>query len=213
MRGIIRGVSILCFVIALAAMASPVQAQKTGDHIVPAIETVCDGDPFSFGLCNAYCEALDCESDTPLGTPRACSRILTNYMKKSDGVLPPCEVTCPCSFTAETLLSDQEILDQTLSGNDAFTGTTTCGAVFYQGNSAESGITGPTGEEGLLYQGANPTADEHGEIYYYFGVQPDSCEVLVELYDIQLQDTRSEMHTLLPGEKAACQAELDLLCP
>ena len=78
---------------------APALAQRTGDHIVPAIEKVCEGDPYNFGLCNAYCEALDCESPTPLGTPRACSNLLRNYRKHSGGVLPPCE--CPCAFDLE----------------------------------------------------------------------------------------------------------------
>jgi hypothetical protein len=80
----------------LAVIATPARAQRTGDHLVPSFETVCDGDPYSFGLCNAYCEALDCESATPLGTPRACSNLLRNYQKKSGGALPPC--SCPCQF-------------------------------------------------------------------------------------------------------------------
>lgn len=81
--------------------ANPAEARKTGDGVVPAIETVCDGDPFNFGLCNAYCEALDCDSDTPLGTPRACANKLKNYLKHSDGALPPCEQSCPCDFDVE----------------------------------------------------------------------------------------------------------------
>jgi hypothetical protein len=80
----------------MAFFAAPAEAQRTGDHIVPSIETVCDGDPFSFGLCNAYCESHDCDSPTPIGTPRACSNILRNYKKKSGGAVPPC--SCPCQF-------------------------------------------------------------------------------------------------------------------
>ena len=88
----------------MAFFATPAEAQRTGDHIVPSIETVCDGDPFNFGLCNAYCEALDCESATPLGTPRACSNLLRNYKKKSGGALPPC--ACPCAFAIQSDLEE-----------------------------------------------------------------------------------------------------------
>lgn len=95
----IRFISIFAL---LLLFSSPLWAQRTGDHIVPAIETVCDGDPFSFGLCNAYCEALDCDSETPLGTPKACANKLKNYVKKSGGALPPCEASCPCEFDVES---------------------------------------------------------------------------------------------------------------
>ena len=45
---------------------SVVFAQVGGDGVTPAVETVCDGlaDEL-FGLCNAYCEAKDCDSDNP----------------------------------------------------------------------------------------------------------------------------------------------------
>ena len=92
----------ISFVATVLFTGGPLWAQ-TGDGQVPAIEDVCDGDPFSFGLCNAYCEALDCDSDTPIGSPRACDRVLNNYMKKSNGEPPPCEqvVECPCEFDLE----------------------------------------------------------------------------------------------------------------
>ena len=38
---------------------------KTPDGVTPAEETVCDGlSGAAFGLCNAYCEAMDCDSDS-----------------------------------------------------------------------------------------------------------------------------------------------------
>lgn len=106
---------IIFLAILLLLFATPAAAQRTGDHIVPAIEKVCDGDPFNFGLCNSYCEALDCDSDTPLGTPQACANKLKNYLKHSDGALPPCEESCPCEFDVEG-----DFADLVVFGNNAF---------------------------------------------------------------------------------------------
>jgi hypothetical protein len=105
-RNIFLNLQYIILATMLIAFAMPVAAQRTGDHIVPAIETVCDDDPFNFGLCNAYCEALDCDSDTPLGTPQACENHLKNYLKHSDGALPPCEQSCPCAFDLEGDFAD-----------------------------------------------------------------------------------------------------------
>jgi len=82
------------------------------DGLPPSEEDVCDvlqDDGITgglFGLCNAFCEAKDCD-DYPEGeAPRSCDRILANYNKKrddsEDSLDPemPCLVddspTCPC---------------------------------------------------------------------------------------------------------------------
>jgi len=65
---------------------------KTPDGKTPAEETVCDEVSKSlFGLCNAYCEAMDCDSDSPHASDKACEKALTNYEKKSGGDAPPCD--------------------------------------------------------------------------------------------------------------------------
>lgn len=116
-------------------VSGPTMAQRTGDHVVPSIETVCDDDPFSFGLCNSYCEALDCDSDTPLGTVRACTNVLDNYLKKSDGVMPPCEevpVSCPCEFGSEEdfdALIDAAAAEQFAPALDEITLQTYCNSI------------------------------------------------------------------------------------
>ena len=127
MRVVLRTAFLTVALAALGLFASPAHAQRTGDHIVPSIETVCDGDPYSFGLCNAYCEALDCESPTPLGTPRACSNLLRNYKKKSGGAPPPC--ACPCAFNlvpAIAALQDENTdgSPYDVDGADVFCNTT-----------------------------------------------------------------------------------------
>jgi len=162
---------------------------------VPAIETVCDGDPFSFGLCNAYCEALDCESATPLSTPRACTNLLRNYVKKSRGQYPAC--VCPCTFDLDdgkSLLSHQ---------SDPYAGVTECGD-----------DVGPDGEPGLHYK-VEEFPGVYGEIFYYFNeLDPSSCNVLVQEFDQNVADPiKSERHAVHTGTLGGCQAQVEQLCP
>jgi hypothetical protein len=43
-----------------------------------------------YGLCRAYCEALDCDGPDPRGSARACSRLARSFARRSDGGMPPC---------------------------------------------------------------------------------------------------------------------------
>ncbi len=79
------------FVLAIPAMAS------TPDGMTPSRETICDNQSgAAYGLCNAYCEAMDCDSPAPHAAPRACARVLANFLRHA-GTMPPCDVTCPCT--------------------------------------------------------------------------------------------------------------------
>lgn len=81
----------------LLVLAAPALAKGTPDGQPPSEETVCNGlDGALFGLCNAYCEAMDCDSPNHHASDTACARVLANYMKHSGGQPPPCAVTCPC---------------------------------------------------------------------------------------------------------------------
>ena len=78
---------------------------KTPDGETPAEEDVCDGlSGAQYGLCNAYCEAMDCDSPEPNASDTACDRVLANFMDKADGENPPCTDPCaglgecPCGF-------------------------------------------------------------------------------------------------------------------
>jgi hypothetical protein len=92
----------------------------TPDGQPPAFEDPCAGEEGrAFGLCNAYCEAMDCElghdpadpegDGVAVANPGACTAVLDNYRKaKGDSeahpgcvVLEP-EPTCPC-------FSDQDL--------------------------------------------------------------------------------------------------------
>lgn len=58
----------------------------------------------AWGLCNAYCEAMDCDSDDPQASDNACERVLKNWEEHEDGMTIPCEeVECPCWSSSEEL--------------------------------------------------------------------------------------------------------------
>jgi hypothetical protein len=89
--------NLFVFGLGLLALAVPALAKGTPDGKPPSEETVCDGLKGAlFGLCNAYCEAMDCDSPNPHASPTACAQVLGNFMKHSGGQPPPCAVTCPC---------------------------------------------------------------------------------------------------------------------
>ncbi len=96
--------------IALTLGIALVAHAKTPDGVTPAEETICDS--FSgalFGLCNSYCEAMDCTDPNQAASDRGCQRVLDNFIRKSGGNLPPCVAFCPCYSSTEideTLISD-----------------------------------------------------------------------------------------------------------
>ena len=61
----------LTLVASAPAGAQPMEL-GTPDGQPPSMETVCDGQSgAAFGLCNAYCEAMDCDSPDPQASPQA----------------------------------------------------------------------------------------------------------------------------------------------
>jgi len=105
---------ILCtaFMTMLLGLTIPVQTASamTPDGVTPAEEDVCDvligGTPGLYGLCVAYCEAQDCDSDA--AHSGQCTRrppnepVLRNYNRKmavGDPAMPclaPPPSPCPC---------------------------------------------------------------------------------------------------------------------
>ena len=82
----------LVLLVAFAGAASA----KTPDGKPPSVETVCDNETgAAFGLCNAYCEAMDCDSPNHRASDRGCEQVKENFERKTGRPLP-CEVTCPC---------------------------------------------------------------------------------------------------------------------
>lgn len=71
---------------------------QTADGSTPAVETVCDSQVgAAFGLCNAYCEAMDCDSLNPQASETACANVFGRF-ENITGNPPPCENICPCQF-------------------------------------------------------------------------------------------------------------------
>jgi hypothetical protein len=69
---------------------------KTPDGKPPSKETVCDMEKgAAFGLCNAYCEAMDCTDPNQHASDKGCEQVKANFIKMTGRPLP-CETTCPC---------------------------------------------------------------------------------------------------------------------
>src|SRR5688572_18899158 len=69
---------------------------STPDGQTPSRETVCDlEEGAAYGLCTAYCEAMDCESAAPHASETACSRVGDKFLQIT-GRQVPCSVSCPC---------------------------------------------------------------------------------------------------------------------
>ena len=80
-----------CFTLVGGLALASVSYAQTADGMTPAEETVCDEQEGAlWGLCVAYCEAMDCDYEAPYADEQACERVLTNYLNKSENTLPPC---------------------------------------------------------------------------------------------------------------------------
>jgi hypothetical protein len=77
-----RTLLMLGFGVAIILFAAPTASAKTPDGLPPSQETVCSGlTGAAFGLCNAYCEAQDCDVH-----PRPSCPILRRNFARSPGV-------------------------------------------------------------------------------------------------------------------------------
>lgn len=60
----------------------------TADGLTPAVEDICTKWDFTgkaLGLCNAYCEAMDCDDPNPQASAQACDRVLAKIEGAIDG--------------------------------------------------------------------------------------------------------------------------------
>jgi hypothetical protein len=98
--------AVSCFGFAVGAQSA---SAKTPDGATPAEEDVCTQAGLSgraWGLCNAYCEAMDCDSDDPRASDRACERVLESWERQAAGQTIPCEpIECPCWSSSEEVAS------------------------------------------------------------------------------------------------------------
>src|SRR5689334_25346363 len=82
-------------VLAAAVIATPAFGLGAPDGQPPSRETVCNGlSGAAFGLCNAYCEAQDCDVH-----PRpSCAQLRKNFLKKTGSPIFPCD-RLPCELS------------------------------------------------------------------------------------------------------------------
>lgn len=78
---------IVCTVFAFAGLV----LGQTPDAQTPSQESVCDGlSGAAFGLCNAYCEAQDCDvHERP-----SCERLRRNFLRVTGSSIFPCDARC-----------------------------------------------------------------------------------------------------------------------
>lgn len=107
--GLVLAAALTVFFFYSASMA------KTPDGQTPSEETICDVETgAAFGLCNAYCEAMDCDSPDTRANQRACDRVAQNFMDKTDRMVTCEAALCrvDCQETLDTAMgvcaSDQE---------------------------------------------------------------------------------------------------------
>jgi len=87
--------SFISYILLGMFMPALVMAEGTPDLLPPAMETVCDIESgAAYGLCNAYCEAMDCDSLTPSASSTACQKVLDKFTQFT-GRTFPCELDCP----------------------------------------------------------------------------------------------------------------------
>ncbi len=107
------------------ATAAPAVLASTADGVTPSRETVCEVlEGRKKGLCNAYCEAMDCDSANPRASDRACEQVFDNWQSavEADGngepEIPPCADVdldgydnavdnCPTVYNPDQADSDQ----------------------------------------------------------------------------------------------------------
>lgn len=93
-----------CFLMLMIVvmLASNAAYAKTADGVTPSEETVCSGLAApAFGLCNAYCEAMDCHLAEPHASRKACDQVRKNFQRKTGSDLPCESFACPCQIFPE----------------------------------------------------------------------------------------------------------------
>jgi hypothetical protein len=93
-------------------------AEGTPDEFTPAMESICDVyKGAAYGLCNAYCEAMDCDSTSPDASNTACSKVGEKFAQIT-GEQPPCDSACP--FNNENFPLWSEIISGTGNITDCY---------------------------------------------------------------------------------------------
>jgi hypothetical protein len=89
--------SLWILVVGILVIGNSSAYAKTPDGKPPSQETVCDNETgAAYGLCNAYCEAMDCTDPNQHASDKGCEAVKRNFEKKTGRPLP-CLITCPCA--------------------------------------------------------------------------------------------------------------------
>jgi hypothetical protein len=100
----------ISIIAAVAFFVAPAIAQ-TPDGLTPALETVCDAETgAAYGLCNAYCEAMDCDAVNTQASDKACSKVRSNFERITGRALP-CDAGCPCTDNPGAFPSWAAVID------------------------------------------------------------------------------------------------------
>lgn len=110
----------------LAAGLLPLTASaQTPDEIVPAVEDVCEAfRGAAKGLCNAYCEAMDCNDPRVRAAEPACETTAQKFLRITHLPEMPCDDVPPppvCSIDAiddELTMNDPQSFTLPLFAND-----------------------------------------------------------------------------------------------
>jgi hypothetical protein len=109
------------------------ESGEAGPRLVVEYEPACEAadlPPAALGVCTTYCEALDCDSDAPRGSARACDQLAERFGAASGGAALPCELPppsgCPCFTTQEVTALVRALQDSSLyTGLDCVDSTPT----------------------------------------------------------------------------------------
>ena len=81
-------------------------------------QSACDGESgAAYGLCNAYCEAMDCDG-APQASQNACDKVASKYTNIA-GLTMPCEAVSECQSSNDCPGTEDCLMD-------AGTGIGTC---------------------------------------------------------------------------------------
>jgi hypothetical protein len=169
---------------------------QTADGETPADEFICDGQVgAAFGLCNAYCEAMDCDSLDPQASETACNKIYNSFQNIT-GAPPPCEAYCPCvDLPTFGAIVDGSILVESCSDSD---GHLSAGTNLFQGS-----LFPPSDPDALYAYVRRETYPTTEDRYCVSGSRGD-VERIDGLTPSELDDCRSILRARAAESGIAC---------
>ena len=202
---------IICAVAVIAVV-------QLGFNLGAFAQTDCEGEVgAAYGLCNAYCEAMNCDSDYPRASSTACGKVLTKYNEIA-GSVPPCvaaaPAACPCNFRVDFWADAGWTLNVGRINNCVITpevppftrafppqGNLQSNLIGNEGPAAvlTYGISSGDGSEGNPWVGGCSTHISKRGLTFY--TDPVGGDMLID----ELEACRADMEALI--------AELELICP